>query len=202
MPKRKEKLSNKLDQAFFLRNDVVLIAKELLGKVLVTNLNGLLTKGIIIETEAYCGRNDKASHANDGLRTKRTEIMYAKGGRAYVYLCYGIHHLFNIVTNRKDNADAVLIRALEPIGGEEIMRQRSKSPKLTNGPGILSKAMGISMSQNGLDLIENDIWIEDGLSVEDNQIVSAKRVGVEYAAEDASLPWRFYMKDNKYVSKK
>lgn len=201
MPKRTENFTNKLNRSFFLRNDVVLIAKELLGKILVTNIDGNITKGVIIETEAYCGRNDKACHANNGLRTKRTEIMYAEGGRSYIYLCYGIHHLFNVVTNEMNQADAVLIRALEPLEGEDHMKERTKSPKLTNGPGILSKAMGITMNQNGMDLIGNEIWIEPGIKVDEHVIVHTTRVGVDYAEEDAKLPWRFYISNNKYISK-
>lgn len=202
MLKRKENYSNKLHRSFYLGKDVVTIAKKLIGKMLVTSLEGKVTKGIIVETEAYCGRNDKACHANNGLRTKRTEIMYGEGGVAYVYLCYGIHHLFNIVTNETDIADAILIRALEPLEGETHMKGRTKSPKLTNGPGILSKAMGITVNHSGTSLFGDDIWLEEGLSVKENDIKATKRVGVDYAEEDAELPWRFYIRDNKYVSKK
>jgi DNA-3-methyladenine glycosylase len=201
MPKRIENFANKLNRSFFLRNDVVLIAKELLGKVLVTKIDGNISKGVIVETEAYCGRNDKACHANNGLRTKRTEIMYAEGGRAYVYLCYGIHHLFNVVTNIKDKADAILVRALEPLEGEGYLKERTKSTKLTNGPGLLSKAMGITMNHNGKDLLGGEIWIESGIKVNANPIVHTTRVGVDYAEEDAKLPWRFYISNNEYISK-
>ncbi len=201
MPKRKENFPNKLTRSFYLRDDVVLIAKELIGKVLVTNVNGMISKGVIVETEAYSGRNDKACHANNGLRTKRTEVMYAQGGIAYVYLCYGIHHLFNIVTNESDKADAVLIRALQPLSGEGNMRLRSKSPKLTNGPGILSKAMGITMSFNRADLLGNEVWVEECKSSFESLVIASKRIGIDYAEEDASLLWRFSAEGNKWVSK-
>lgn len=201
MPKRNENLSNKLNLLFYLRNDVVLIANELIGKVLVTNIDGKITKGIIVETEAYCGRNDKACHANNGLRTKRTKVMYARGGVAYVYLCYGIHHLFNIVTNEAGKADAVLIRALQALEGKDYMKERTKSPRLTNGPGILSKAMGITTAFTGIDLLENKIWVENRSLLSNEKIIATKRIGVNSAKEDANLPWRFHLQGNQWVSR-
>lgn len=197
-------MSNKLPRSFFLGEDVVSIARELIGKVLVTNWDGCLTKGLIVETEAYRGRNDKACHANNGRRTQRTEVMYGQGGLAYVYLCYGIHHLFNVVTNKKDVADAVLIRALEPMEGGEVMHERmgGKSKRLTQGPGLLTKAMGIRVQHTGTDLLGPQIWLEDGVvPVKPDQIVPSTRIGVDYAEEDAQLPWRFYLKDNPWVSR-
>lgn len=195
--------SNILERSFYEREDVVTIGRELLGKMLVTKINGVITKGLIVETEAYRGRNDKACHANNGRRTKRTEVMYGRGGYAYVYLCYGIHHLFNVVTNVEGLADAVLIRALEPMEGEDHMKERlnSKNTKLTNGPGILSKALGITVINTANDLTKSDIWIEKGIEVCMNDVVETTRIGIDYAEEDASLPWRFYIKNNVWVSK-
>lgn len=196
-------LYEKLDRSFYLNTDVVQVAKNLLGKVLVTQIDGLLTAGKIVETEAYCGRGDKACHAN-GKRTPRTEVMYQEGGRAYVYLCYGIHHLINVVTNVEGQADAVLIRALEPLEGMEVMAERRGHPKakLASGPGTLSQAMGIHVNMTGTDLQSNMIWICQGAREEVIEIQSDKRIGVEYAEEDALRPWRFVIRDNKFVSKK
>ena len=189
----------KLQKDFYIREDVVLIAKELLGKVLITNFNGAISAGIITETEAYAGINDRASHAFGGRRTARTEIMYATGGTAYVYLCYGIHHLFNVVTNQKDIPHAVLIRALKPIEGMDVILKRRKqketSNKLSSGPGTLSQALGIQTSHSGENLLGNKIWIEDrGINFPDIEIIKSPRIGVDYAGADALLPYRFYVK--------
>ncbi|MEQ6166739.1 DNA-3-methyladenine glycosylase [Ekhidna sp. MALMAid0563] len=192
----------KLPRSFYLRDDVVQIAKDLLGKVLITNMDGVITAGKIVETEAYCGRGDKACHAN-GKRTPRTEVIYGQGGYAYVYLCYGIHHLVNVVTNEEEQADAVLIRALEPLTGEEIMRERRKftKTKLASGPGTLSQAMGISVKMTGADLLSDQIWIGTDGKERDFEIYADTRIGVEYAEEDALKPWRFIIAGNKFVSK-
>lgn len=193
-------LYKKLDRSFYFRSDVVEVAKDLLGKLLVTNLCGVLTAGKIVETEAYCGRGDKASHAN-GKRTPRTEVMYKDGGVAYVYLCYGIHHLTNVVTNMVGQADAVLIRALEPIVGIEEMKQRRNTHgKLASGPGTLSQAMGIKTFMTGEDLLGEKIWIAPNTDAR-HEIETDVRIGVDYAEEDALKPWRFYIKGNNYVSK-
>lgn len=199
-----DKSKNKLPISFYEGDDVVEIARRLVGKVLVTTFGDKRCAGRIVEVEAYNGRTDKACHAYRGRRTKRTETMYQSGGRAYVYLCYGIHHLFNIVVNREGYADAVLIRALEPLDGHDIMtdRLKSKNKKLTNGPGILSKAMGITTEYDGVFLDGDLIWIENGWSKSANDIVATTRVGIDYAEEDALLPWRFYEKDNDWVSRK
>lgn len=193
----------KLPRSFYLRQDVVGIAKDLLGKVLITNIGGNITAGKIVETEAYCGRGDKACHAN-GKRTPRTEVMYGMGGHAYVYLCYGIHHLFNVVTNKQEKADAVLIRALEPLEGVQLMRERRAHTKsmLASGPGTLSQAMGINIKMSGNDLLSEELWIGESSSDDNFEILSDKRIGVEYAEEDALLPWRFVISGNKFVSKK
>ncbi|HNO71945.1 MAG TPA: DNA-3-methyladenine glycosylase [Bacteroidia bacterium] len=188
----------KLQKDFYIREDVVLIAKELLGKVLITNFNGAISAGIITETEAYAGINDRASHAFGGRRTARTETMYATGGTAYVYLCYGIHHLFNVVTNQKDIPHAVLIRAIKPIEGMDVILKRRKqkeiSNKLSSGPGTLSQALGIQTSHSGENLLGNKIWIEDrGINFSDKEIIKSPRIGVDYAGADALLPYRFFV---------
>jgi DNA-3-methyladenine glycosylase len=195
-----------LSDSFYQRNDVVNIAKELLGKLLVTEVEGIVTSGKIVETEAYAGITDKASHAFGNRRTARTETMYAKGGIAYVYLCYGIHHLFNVVTNKNDIPHAVLIRAIEPMEGIDKMIDRRKKKKfdytLTAGPGSMSEALGIKTLHNGLSLLSAPIFIEDiGMQIPDKDIISTTRVGVSYAAEDALLPYRFLLKGSKFLSK-
>ena len=197
----------KLNNQFYLREDVLQVAKSLLGKILVTKINGEITSGRIVETEAYAGIIDKASHAWNGRRTNRTEIMYAKGGTAYVYLCYGIHHMFNVVTNKIDVPHAILIRALEPVKGIDIMLRRTKKIKadytLTRGPGNVSKALGIFTKHSGMSLLGNEIFIaDDGYKLNKQQILSTKRIGVDYAGGDASLPYRFIVKNNPYVSGK
>ncbi|RYE23279.1 MAG: DNA-3-methyladenine glycosylase [Sphingobacteriales bacterium] len=195
-----------LQQEFYTRADVAQIARELLGKFLVTKIDGVYTAGMIVETEAYAGAADKASHAYGNRRTNRTEIMYAEGGTAYVYLCYGIHHLFNVVTNKKDTPHAVLIRGVEPVDGiADMLLRRGKEkmqPSLTAGPGALSVALGIRTGHTGLSLAGNTIWLEDkGVKVAKKDIVTGTRVGVAYAAEDAMLPYRFSVRGNPYVSK-
>jgi len=195
-----------LDKTFYTRTDVVQIARELLGKVLVTNIDGKHSAGMIVETEAYAGAGDKASHAYGNRRTRRTEVMFAEGGVAYVYLCYGIHHLLNVVTNIADVPHAVLIRGLEPLEGIDVMMERRAAlvlkPSLTAGPGALSAAIGVTTKLSGVSLHGAEIQIEDrGIKVPGDSIVEATRVGVGYAAEDAYLPYRFYIKGNKYVSK-
>ena len=195
-----------LQKDFYTRKDVVKIAKELLGKFLVTNFDGIYTAGMIVETEAYAGAADKASHAFGNRRTNRTETMYAEGGTAYVYLCYGIHHLFNVVTNVKDTPHAILIRGIEPADGiTDMLLRRGKDkvqPSLTAGPGAMSVALGIKTSHTGLSLLGDEIWIEDrGIKLTAKDIVSGSRVGVAYAQEDALLPYRFSIKGNPFVSK-
>jgi DNA-3-methyladenine glycosylase len=197
----------KLPASFYHRTNVITIAKELLGKLLVTSFNGELTTGRIVETEAYNGIGDKASHAYGGRRTKRTEIMYAPGGIAYVYLCYGIHHLFNVVTNAQDTPHAILVRGIEPVTGIAIMLERMKKEKadytIGRGPGNVSKALGIDTKHTSLSLLSDEIYIaDDGTKVKPSQIVASPRIGVDYAAEDALLPYRFYIKANPYVSGK
>ena len=196
----------KLPLSYYLNQDVLFLAKDLLGKVLFTQKDGQITAGIIVETEAYFGKIDKASHAYGGRRTNRTEIMYSEGGVSYVYLCYGIHHLFNIVTSVNGEPHAVLIRAIEPLIGQEIMEMRRNMPAaksaISSGPGSAAKALGIDNSFNKKDLGGEEIWVEDrGIKYPEHEIFAGPRVGVAYAQEDAFLPWRFFVKGNKYVSK-
>lgn len=187
----------KLKEEFYLREDVVQIAKDLLGKVIYSHIDGKTCGGIITETEAYAGITDKASHAYGGKRSKRTEAMYADGGISYIYLCYGIHSLFNVVTNHKNIPHAVLIRAIKPIEGLTEMLLRRKKPKLKNdtciGPGKVSQALGLTVSANNLSLQSDIVWIEDhNISFNENQIKTGTRIGIDYAGEDASLPYRFW----------
>jgi DNA-3-methyladenine glycosylase len=200
-----EIIMQKLTAAFYQRDNVVLIAEQLVGKILVTQFNGIRTSGRIVETEAYNGKIDKASHAFGGRRTKRTEIMYAAGGLAYVYLCYGIHHLFNVVTNLNDIPHAVLIRGIEPLEGKEFMMQRMNRKvfdhTIGRGPGNVSKALGIFTFHTGLSLSDNDIFIaEDDFKIRRGEIGISKRIGVDYAGDDAHLHYRFFLKGNKFVS--
>ena len=195
----------KLREDFYQRGNVVKIARDLLGKVLFTSINGVVTGGIIVETEAYSWK-ERGCHAYGARKTSRNAIMFQKGGYAYVYMCYGIHYLFNVVTNREETAEAVLIRAVEPIAGlEEIKFRRSilkNDIHLTSGPGKLTKALGIDRTFNGKSLLDDEIWIEDsGMKLAANLIVASERIGIDYAGEDARLPWRFSVKGNSWVSR-
>ncbi len=186
----------KLPPSFYATDDVVAVARDLLGKVLCTRLNSELTKAIIVETEAYAGVTDKASHAYGNKRTKRTEPIFGQGGTAYVYLCYGLHHLFNVVTNEEETPDAVLIRAGIPMIGTELMlkrRNKARADKtLLAGPGSLAKALGITTDHTGLSLMNGQIWIEDrGIEIDDDSVLVGPRVGIDYAGDDALRPYRF-----------
>ena len=197
----------KLGKDFYQRENVLSIAKELLGKLLVTKRAGVTTAGRIVEVEAYNGVIDKASHAFGGRRTNRNEVMYAEGGVAYVYLCYGIHHLFNVVTHSKETPHAILIRALEPVKGIDEMLRRTGKKKLdhtlTRGPGNLSKAMGIAVLHSGCSLHSKELFLaDDGFEYGKNEIAASPRIGVDYAGKDALLHYRFYIKGNPFVSGK
>jgi DNA-3-methyladenine glycosylase len=197
---------SKLPYSFYQQDEVVDLAIQLLGKRLYTCIGGEITAGIIVETEAYQGVTDKASHAYGNRFTQRTSTMYEAGGITYVYLCYGIHHLLNVVTGSKNNPHAVLIRAVEPTDGLPLMLTRrnmeSLAPRITAGPGSVAKAFGVDRHLNAKDLLGDEIWIEDdGVKVDPSQIVASPRVGVDYAGDHALLPWRFYIKGNRYVSK-
>ncbi len=195
----------KLPIQFYKRTDVLLIAKELIGKIIVTNFNGMITSGRIVETEAYIGLTDRASHSFGGRRTTRNEHMYADAGIAYVYICYGMHHLFNVVTNAADIPDAVLIRAVEPITGIDIMLTRTGKPELDNtltkGPGNAARALGISKGHSGINLVKDEIYIAgDGFEIAETAIGISRRIGVEGSGDAALLPYRFYIKGNVFVS--
>lgn len=196
----------KLLPSFYLRNDVVKISRELLGKVLVTNWNNEYTSGRIVETEAYAGEIDRASHASKG-KTARTSVIFEEGGTAYVYLCYGIHEMFNIVTSKAGIPHAILIRAVEPIDGIDIMLQRTGKKKLdetlTRGPGNVGKALGFHRSQCGISLQSDELYVaDDGYKLDKNLIVASPRIGVAYAGDHALWDYRFYIKGNKFVSGK
>ncbi len=195
----------KLSLAFYQRKDVVEIAKDLVGKIIITNIDRKITSGRIVETEAYVAHVDKASHAFNGKRTLRNEAMYAAAGAVYVYICYGMHNMLNIVTNDLNVPDAILIRALEPINGIDIMLARAGKKMmdntLTKGPGNVAKAIGITKSFSGLMLGNDqiDIYKDDFLLLE-NEIGISKRIGIDSAGADALLPYRFFVKGNKFVS--
>ncbi|MBW8522901.1 DNA-3-methyladenine glycosylase [Chryseobacterium chendengshani] len=196
----------KLPRSYYHHTDAAFLAKDLLGKVLLTCKDGNLTAGIIVETEAYFGVDDKASHAFGGKRTSRTEAMYQEGGTAYVYLCYGIHHLLNIVTSVENDPKCVLIRGIEPLIGLEFMEIRRKMKatrkEISSGPGSVAKALGIDSSFNQKIFTGDEIYIEDhGISYESSQISTAARIGISYAQEHADLPLRFYVADSKYAKK-
>ncbi len=197
-----------LSRSFFLRPDVVTIARELLGKIIVTQVEGVVTSGVIVETEAYRAPDDRGCHAFGNRKTPRTQTMFEAGGIAYVYLCYGIHHLFNIVSGEQGLAHAVLIRAVEPVLGMDIMKDRRNGIRhplsLTNGPGKFTRAMGINVSHDGQALYEPSgmIKIVDGNKViTENQILASPRVGIAYAGKCALRPWRFRVKNNPWTSK-
>jgi len=197
----------KLENDFYQRTNVLQIAKDLLGKVLVTRWEGLETSGRIVEVEAYRGVSDRASHAYGGRQTARNEIMYAAGGVAYIYLCYGLHHLVNVVTHEAGTPHAILIRGIAPLEGMEIMLQRAKrkktDPAITRGPGKLALAMGLHTGLNGWSLQSNDFFIaDDGFRFPKQSVASSPRIGVDYAGEDALLPYRFYIRGNAFVSGK
>ncbi len=197
-------MAARLPASFFARADVAQISRQLLGKLLCTRLGGAqLSAGLIVETEAYSGQSDRASHAFGNRRTQRTAVMFGRPGRAYVYLCYGMHALFNIVTNRSGIPDAVLIRALQPVRGIELMLRRRRRArldyKLAAGPGLLTQALGIGLQHNGLSILGQNIWLEQG--IEPAQIACGPRVGVAFAGPDAARPWRFWIAANPWVSR-
>ncbi|RFZ84735.1 DNA-3-methyladenine glycosylase [Mucilaginibacter terrenus] len=196
----------KLTPEYYNSDDVVALSRDLIGKYLFTCIDGEVTGGYIVETEAYAGAIDKASHAYGNRLTPRTKTMFERGGVAYVYLCYGIHEMFNVVTSEAGRPHAILIRAIQPTDGlETIMRRRNMEtvkPNITKGPGSVAKGLGISRNINAYSLQGDTIWIEDrGLVFPDEQVAAGPRVGVDYAGDDALLPYRFYVRGNIYVSK-
>jgi len=196
----------KLAFDFYDREDVVQIARDLIGKIIVTKMDGHLTSGRIVETEAYVAITDRASHSFGGKRTQRNEHMYSTAATSYVYICYGMHHLFNVVTNKANVPDAVLIRAAEPLQGIDIMLKRTGKKKLDNtltkGPGNLSRALGINKIHSGILVTGNTIFLADDnwKAGHVNEIAASKRIGIDSAGDDALLPYRFYVRGNKYVS--
>lgn len=195
----------KLPRSFYTRPNVVTVARDLLGKLLVVPAsNGQRVSGVIVETEAYRGPLDRAAHSYGGRRTQRTEPMYAIGGTAYVFFVYGMYYQFNVVTNAAETPHAILIRALEPVEGIELMRKRRHNQldrNLTKGPGKLCIALGIDRKLDGADLLGNEVWLEDRPPIRRSQINSGTRIGIDYAGEWINKPWRFWIKDNPYVSR-
>ena len=195
----------KLGREFYLRENTLKVARELLGKLLVVAADdGKRVSGVIVETEAYLGVTDRAAHSYGGRRTARNEVMYGGGGHAYVYFIYGMYFQFNVVTGPADHPQAVLIRALEPVEGIEVVRARRgemNDRNLTSGPGKLCIAMGIDRGLNGEDLLAEKVWLEDYRKVPPKQVAVGKRIGIDYAGEDAEKPWRFWIRGNQNVSK-
>jgi DNA-3-methyladenine glycosylase len=201
----------KLPREFYTRENTLQIARDLLGKLLVVTCEtGERISGIIVETEAYLGEIDKAAHSFNGRRTPRNEITYSSGGKVYVFFIYGMYFQLNIVTNNAEIPHVVLIRAVEPIEGIEIMRTRrlvknpaAKMPdkNLTSGPGKLCIAFSITRELNGADLLGEKIWLEDYKTFNADEIAEGKRIGIDYAEEFAEKPWRFWIKNNSFVSK-
>ncbi|MCU0451365.1 MAG: DNA-3-methyladenine glycosylase [Bernardetiaceae bacterium] len=193
----------KLPPDFYLNPDVVAVARQLLGKHLFTCWEGALTGGRIVETEAYAA-HDRACHAYQGRRTARTEVMFGPGGHAYVYLCYGMHQMFNIVTHGAGVPAAVLVRAIEPTEGLATMLHRRRmaavAPRLTAGPGAVGQALGLHTRHSGLSLLGDQVWLEDGGPAPE-LITASPRVGVGYAGPDAQLPWRFRVAGNPWCSR-
>ena len=196
----------KLDRDFFTRTDTLRVARDLLGKLLVVpTADGRRVSGMIVETEAYLGEIDKAAHSYGGRRTARNEITYAEGGHVYVFFVYGMYYQLNLVTGSADHPHVVLIRAVEPVEGIEIMRERRgamKDKNLTSGPGKLCIAFGITRELNGEDLMRDRIWVEDHRDLKKSEIASGPRVGIDYAEEFIDMPWRFWLAENIYVSRK
>lgn len=195
----------KLDRGFYHRTDTALVARSLLGKMLVVpDDDGNRVSGMIVETEAYLGQEDRAAHSYGGRRTARNEVMYGLAGHAYVFFVYGMYHQFNVVTGERDHPQAILIRAIEPVDGGDLMRSRRGGVKdcdLTSGPGKLCIALDIDRTLNGADLLGEKVWIEEFRSFKKNEIAAGPRVGVDYAGEDALLPLRFWVRGNPFVSR-
>ena len=200
------KLGTRLPRDFYTRANVLHVARDLLGKLLVVpNRNGKRVSGKIVEVEAYRGPQDRAAHSYGGRRTKRTETMYGIGGTAYVFFVYGMYYQFNVVTGAAETPHAVLIRAVEPVEGIELIRKRRHSQPdhhLTNGPGKLCIALDIDRRLDGDDLLGNKVWLEEDAKVPRSRILSGPRVGIDYAAEWKDKPWRYWIKDNPFVSRR
>ena len=198
-------MGRKLPRSFYLRDDTVSVARDLLGTLLVIpDSGGRRVSGMIVETEAYLGVNDRAAHSFGGRRTARNEVMYGLAGHVYVFFVYGMYYQFNVVTGPAEHPHAVLIRAVEPVEGIELMRGRRgamKDKNLTSGPGKLCIAMDIDRRINGEDLLGSRVWLERYRTITPDQTAAAKRVGIDYAGEDADKPWRFFIRGSEYVSR-
>jgi DNA-3-methyladenine glycosylase len=200
---------SKLARDFYAR-DALCVAEDLLGKLIVRFVDGQQLSAMIVETEAYMDRDDKAAHFFGGRRTPRVEVIYGEPGFSYVFFVYGMHHCFNVVTGSKGVPQAVLIRAAEPVGGLDLMARnrygmaytqlgKTQVTQLTNGPGKLCQALAIDRACNGLDLCGDELFIEDRESA-NLEIATSKRIGIDYAEEAKEFPWRMYIKNNRYVS--
>jgi DNA-3-methyladenine glycosylase len=198
-------MSSKLPREFYTRSSVLTVTRDLMGKLLVVPADdGTRVSGLIVEAEAYRGPKDRASHAYGGRRTRRTETMYKIGGTAYIFFVYGMHNQFNVVTNVEAVPHAILIRALEPVEGIQLMMHRRHGQterNLTNGPGKLCIALGIDRSLDGADLLGEKVWIEEGIAVPRSRIAQGPRIGIDYAEEWIDKPWRFWIKENRFVSR-
>ena len=199
-------MPGRITREFYTRPNVLTVARDLLGtRLVVPTPDGDRVSGIIVETEAYRAPQDRASHAYGGRRTRRTETMYSLGGTAYVYFVYGMYHQFNVVTNVADVPHAVLVRALEPVEGVELMRRRRGGVApldLTSGPCKLCIALGIDRSHDKADLLGDRVWLEEGPArIAPSAIASGPRIGIDYAGEWAAKPWRFWLRDNRFVSR-
>ena len=199
-------MENKLPKSFYTRN-VLTVAKELLGKVIIKKNSSELLSGRIVEVEAYDGEKDKAAHSYHGI-SNRNKIMFDDGGKLYVYLSYGVHYCCNVVTGNKGKGSAVLIRAVEPINGIERMIENrfskklvkdSELYKLTNGPGKVCSAFDISLDHYGINLTGNTIFLIDSSLRKSEKIGKSERIGISKSTE---LQWRFFIKDNPYLSRK
>ena len=193
-------------RSFYLSDNIIKVSKGLLGKIIETNINNQKTSGIIVETEAYAGTRDRASHSYQNKMTPRNEMMFKNGGSSYIYMCYGLHALFNVVTNSSNCPQAVLIRAIAPISGIKYMLKRRDMKKLshnlTSGPGKLSQALGLTLKENGLTLQGPTIRVYDvEKKIANQDIIASPRVGVDYAGKDALNPWRFRIRKNPWCSK-
>ncbi|MEP7148281.1 MAG: DNA-3-methyladenine glycosylase [Acidobacteriota bacterium] len=195
----------RLNQEFFIRTDTLRVARDLIGKLLVVPTStGQRVSGMIVETEAYLGEKDKAAHSYGGRRTARNEITYAEGGHVYVFFVYGMYYQLNLVTGLAEQPHVVLVRAVEPVEGIEIMRERRgemKDRNLTSGPGKLCIAFGITRELNGEDLLGDRVWLEEYRNFKKTEIGTGPRVGIDYAEEFAEMPWRFWVEGNQFVSK-
>lgn len=199
--------SDLLPFSYYQSEDVIHLAQDLLGKIICTRIDGLQVCAKIVETEAYKAPEDKASHAYGNKNTPRTSTMFLPGGVSYIYLCYGIHHLFNVVTAKEGTAHAILIRAVEPIDGIDVMLSRrgmnKPSPQLLNGPGKWTEALGLDRAHNSVALYDHNsaVKIFNNTGIDTDNIICSERVGVAYAKECALWPWRFRIKDNLWTSK-